>query len=334
TGISSTGNPATGHTLPAKSHKERLSRPFNRGLKVFDQHIHTMRMIFFSFLLGITTFSSSAQDYLRYYELCNSASYEHNFKHAPRRSLQLLNEAHLLAPLDFEHLELAAFCSLETGDTLKAIDYIRQSVLCGNSDMERIRNFYKGLVSTPYFRQIEQNHLSWQQEYYCNKNVPVVVELAKMVANDQLIRYNHAALKEKEGARLFDKIDSGNIYRVRELYLSYGYLDYPGMFLIYWHDLMNFPEMWKFFEPIMYKAIFTGQFNPGGYAQLVDRIRIYAHNQNSWYGEFTEEGPQLKMGRIDDIDHVDERRKAIGLCTLKEKAEMVKWQLPANYKPH
>jgi hypothetical protein len=59
----------------------------------------------------------------------------------------------------------------------------------------------------------------------------------------------------------------------------------------------------------------------------------YADNKNSWYGEFTEEGPHLKMGRIDDISQVDERRKQIGLCTLKEKAEMVKWQLPEDYKP-
>jgi hypothetical protein len=292
-----------------------------------------MHKLFLSSLLILTIFHCKAQSYLRFYQLCNSASYEHDFKQEPARALQILNEASALAPLGYDHLELGAFCALEVGDTLKALDYIRQSVISGNSDMERIRNFFKGIVKTSYFRQIEQNHSSWQQEYYCNKNVSVVLELAKMVANDQLIRYNHTSLKDSEGSKLFNKIDSTNIYRVKEMYQQYGYLNYPGMFLIYWHNLMNYPAMWAFFEPIMYKAIFSGQFNPSGYAQLVDRVRIYADNKNSWYGEFTEEGPHLKMGRIDDISQVDERRKQIGLCTLKEKAEMVKWQLPEDYKP-
>jgi tetratricopeptide (TPR) repeat protein len=287
-------------------------------------------LLFFTCLNGICV---NAQDYRLYYDKINKSEYAYEFKKNPAEALKLLKEAKKIAPLDHASLETGAFCYLELGDTSNAIDYIRQSVVIGNSEMRRIKNFYKGLAASRHFARIEKEYPKWVQEYYCDKNAALIVELTELLSYDQCIRWNHAAFKEPDGDFVFHKVDSTNIHRIKELYEQYGYLEYPHMFLIYWHDLHNYPAMWLYFEPIMYKAIWTGKFNPIGYAQLYDRYRIFHEGKNSWYGEFSEEGPGINIGEIDEISEVDTRRKAIGLCTLKEKAEKAHWKLPAGYKP-
>ena len=274
-----------------------------------------------------------AQDYMLYYDKINKAEYAYEVKKQPAEAIKLMKEAKTISPLKTATLETGVYCYLELGDTAEAIDYIRQAVIDKNIELQSIKNFYPGLAASRYFASIEKNYPKWVQEYFCNKNVALIVELTEMMSYDQCIRWNHQVFKEPAGDSVFHKVDSSNIYKLKELYEQYGYLNYPNMFLIFWHDLHNYPGMWAYFEPIMYKAIWTGKFYPQSYAQLYDRYRVYHEGKKSWYGEFSEEGFGKEFGEIEEVAGVDARRKAIGLCTLKERAERAHWKLPPGYKP-
>jgi tetratricopeptide (TPR) repeat protein len=302
----------------------KTNTPFNK------RHMLKYLVLFLPCLNGL---SAKAQDYMLYYDKINKAEYAYEIKKQPAEAIKLMKQAKRIAPLKIAALETCAYCYLELGDTLAAIDNIREAVIDKNFELIHIKKFYPGLAASHYFVRIEKDYPKWVQEYFCNKNVALIVELTKMSSYDQCIRWNHEAFKEADGDLVFHKVDSSNIFRLKELYEQYGYLDYPNMFILFWHNLHNYPAMWAYFEPIMYKAIYTGKFYPQSYAQMYDRYRVYHEGKNSWYGEFSEEGFGKEFGEIDEVAGVDIRRKAIGLCSIKERAERAHWKLPPGYKP-
>jgi hypothetical protein len=180
--------------------------------------------------------------------------------------------------------------------------------------------------------QVLRDYPTLVKNYYCGKDISLMLEINTMVANDQLIRNYHETLDEHKSDWLFTKIDSSNINRLKEIYNTTGVL--PPAFIIYWHCFIKYPTMWEYFEPEMKKGIFNGTFQPQPYAMIYDRVRVIHDQKNSWYGEYTDsDSGEGVGGPVDDIEHLDERRKAIGLRPMSEMNQIWGWKLPPGYVP-
>ena len=285
-------------------------------------------------LSGTHLFSQTKPvNYIKWYELKNEADYQYQFKKNPTKSLAFMTEAEHIHSLDGNDAETMAHCYLDLGDTSKTIKYLELSIRLGNPEMERIRNEFKK-VNARSMSKINKNYPDLVKQFWCEQDIPMVMELKTMNDNDQLFRIYHKELKKDRETWLLDRIDSTNIYKVKEIYKQTGVIP-GGAYIIFWHCLHNFPDMWRYFEPEMRKAVFTGSFMPQSYAGLYDRVRVIGAHQNSWYGEFTEAVEETNAfvgGKIDDVEHVDERRKEIGLRPLIEMNEIYGWTLPPGYK--
>jgi len=283
-----------------------------------------------AFLFSSDTYS---QEYRNFYDKRNSADYEYRYNKNPERAIVLLEEAGSIWKLRSGELEMMAHCLLATGDTIEAIKYIKQTILEYNTPIRRIRNVYGRLSNSAYFKEIESSYDDLREQYYCFQNVELMIEIQEMLARDQFVRTHESSFKsEEEWYKLYREVDSLNIYRLREIHQEYGFLPYYGCFVLLMHGVMDFQEVWEYFEPELRKGIREGTYFPDSYAFIFDRRRVWVEGKNSWYGEWSEGGPfSDAIGKIDDIENVDKRRLGIGLCTLKEKAEKSDLKLPENY---
>jgi hypothetical protein len=286
-------------------------------------------MIHFLFLL---VYSPTAPeiDYIRYYEIAHAAEYQYEFKKNPSKALSLLREAEQISSLGQLEIELKAQCYLQLGDTVNTLKCMRQAILSGSHDVDHLHMVYKN-IGKKNMDMVMKDYSELVKQYYCGKNVAVLLELSAMTARDQFVRNERRSFQEDKADWLLTQVDSLNIYRLKELYQATGIL--PPTFALYWHGLMTFPSLWPYFEPEMRKGIYSGKFNPQNYAMIYDRLRIEVEKKNSWYGEYTDTEMQTAAGgRVDDVENVDARRKAIGLRPLIEMKEIWNWPLPSGYK--
>src|SRR2546421_10121694 len=80
--------------------------------------------------------------------------------------------------------------------------------------------------------------------------------------------------------------------------------------------------------PLMETAVKKGELDPGLYATSVDRARIQDGKKQLYGSQFDTNDGKCEPLPIEDPEHVDQRRKEIGLGPLSEYAE----QLCALYK--
>jgi tetratricopeptide (TPR) repeat protein len=269
---------------------------------------------------------------IHFYELRNAADYQCRIRHNPTKTILLLNQAEGFQKLDPDAEEMKARCYLDMGDTLQALEALKRSILLGNPNMNRVFLDFKdfNLGSLLKLKEAYPNLLS---QYYCSMNIPVLIQLHEMDAEDQMIRKYHTDLRPEIEEPLFRTVDSLNLVKLKGIFLNYGILRYPKTFVLYWHDLFKFPVIWASVEPEMRKAIFSGSFHPQGYAMLYDKVRIETEKKNSWYGEYTNSNSYTEIGPIDDLLQVDVRRKEIGLRSLQEMSDLFDWVLPPGYCP-
>jgi hypothetical protein len=152
-------------------------------------------------------------------------------------------------------------------------------------------------------------------------------ELIAMRDADQEVRKRWIADQSNQALRdEVAAIDKKNVERLREIIRQYGW---PGKsmvgvkaggaaWLIAQHGGKEFLHETL---PLMKVAVDQGELPGASYALSLDRTRIQ-DGQNQVYGsQFDTKGDKCEPLPIDDPEHVDERRKAVGLEPLAEYAK-------------
>ena len=172
-------------------------------------------------------------------------------------------------------------------------------------------------------------------------------ELLAMMAEDQAVRTGVAPPGDDRTAdELFaawDAVDAANAQRMEEILDEYGW---PGWSLVgedgataAWvliqHADLRLP-LQKRGLALLTAAVAANDASPGDLAYLVDRVRV-AEGKPQVYGtqvEGDENGNPVPRTPIEDPEHVDERRAAVGLGTLEEYYEemrrMMEEELPTE----
>jgi hypothetical protein len=105
-----------------------------------------------------------------------------------------------------------------------------------------------------------------------------------------------------------------------------------GMFAIYpcflfMHSTMRY-GITEEIKSIILEQIKKGNFNPSGYAVIIDRFRTWSTKEAQLYGEWNENG---KIGPIYDIKNIDVRRQEIGIEPFYEFCIKHNYTLPEDY---
>ena len=161
-------------------------------------------------------------------------------------------------------------------------------------------------------------------------------ELLAIRDEDQAIRRRW--LKDQENRQLIDEMNALNVRhvaRVQEILKETGWptkamvgQDGSGaVWIILQHAT---PEVIKASLPLMKAAVDRGDIGGGLYATSVDRDRRNDGLPQIYGSQFDTTRGKCEPQPIEDPEHVDERRKAVGLNPLSEYKE----QLCEMYHPH
>lgn len=162
-----------------------------------------------------------------------------------------------------------------------------------------------------------------------NKNLHS--ELLEMMEKEQSlrIRWIHASdsvTKEALGEEV-NKIDDYHLDRLKEIVNDYGW---PGYTLIgfegshaFWLLVQHTPDL--LFQnqclELLEQAVLNKEASPIDLAYLKDRVYMYAGKKQIYGTQLNED---LTFYPIEDEEHVNERRLAIGLPTIEEYLVMIK----------
>lgn len=166
------------------------------------------------------------------------------------------------------------------------------------------------------------------------ENTALRDELLAMLKEDQEVRQRW--LKDQQGAAInaeMNAIDAKHVARMREILKESGW---PGKTMVgeraaggAWAIAQHGgTEFLHEALPLMKTAVERGELEGGLYATSVDRARIQDGQKQLYGSQFDTSGDKCEPLPMDDPEHVEERRKAIGLGPLSEYAQ----QLCALYK--
>lgn len=166
---------------------------------------------------------------------------------------------------------------------------------------------------------------------------PVVAILDTVYRNDQQTRKGIVELIKKEGMesdtvkKRLDEMsfyDSINLVKVQKILDEYGWLGFDKVgrtgaltiFLVIQHSPL--PVQQKYL-PMMREAVKNKQAIAGNLALLEDRVAI-REGRKQIYGSqlVTDSTGKTTLEPLEDPDHVDERRKAVGLGPLADYLKM------------
>jgi hypothetical protein len=138
------------------------------------------------------------------------------------------------------------------------------------------------------------------------------------VRNRWIKDQSNQALRDEMGT-----VDAKNVARLREIIAQYGW---PGKsmvgvkaggaaWIIAQHGGKEFLHETL---PLMKIAVDKGELAGASYALSLDRTRIQDGLKQVYGSQFDTKGDKCEPLPIEDPEHVDERRKAVGLDTLAE----------------
>jgi hypothetical protein len=188
---------------------------------------------------------------------------------------------------------------------------------------------YKGKFSKPINDTLSKKfHKEWKQicmrcdSVYSKFNKELIEQLKKIEASDQEFRGKEASAEDWKKQNI---IDSLNTVKVEKIISTYGY---PGKnlvgseysetaFLVIQHASLEVQEKYL---PIIKEAATRRQIRKSPCALLIDRINM-RKGVPQIYGTqlvFDKLTGKYKLYPIENIKNVDERRKEVGLGTLRE----------------
>jgi hypothetical protein len=155
-------------------------------------------------------------------------------------------------------------------------------------------------------------------------NLALRDELLAMTVEDQGVRMKLIDQFTDEDRRRMSEVDKKHEVRMKAIVAQSGW---PGRslvggeaandaWLIVQHCQVDFQEHCL---PLLKQAVDANEASGSCYAYLLDRVRMY-RGQSQFYGtQFMND----KLVPIEDPQHVDQRRKAVGLGPLSEYVALV-----------
>lgn len=154
-------------------------------------------------------------------------------------------------------------------------------------------------------------------------------ELIAMGVADQDVRQRW--IKDQNNQALRDEmktVDDKHVARLREIISQYGWPTFSmvgpkaanNAWLIAQHGGKEFLHETL---PLMKAALDKGEMVGGNYALSVDRTRIQDGLKQLYGSQFDTKGDKCEPLPIEDPEHVEERRKAIGLGPLSEYTQQL-----------
>ncbi|GAA4791024.1 hypothetical protein GCM10023231_18650 [Olivibacter ginsenosidimutans] len=183
---------------------------------------------------------------------------------------------------------------------------------------------------------------------------PLVAKLDSIFEQDQRIRWQADSVYKQFGsdapefkalAEKFKTVDSLNLVAVREILDTKGWLGptvvgekgTQTLFLVIQHADLKTQQKYL---PLLQEAVVKKELDPANFALLKDRIDL-REGRKQTYGSQIFRDPQTKeqfVAPLIDPDHVDERRKEVGLQPMAEYVQFFDftWDLEAYKKnlPH
>jgi hypothetical protein len=280
----------------------------------------------------LTTFYS----YIYKGVLCNS---NEDFKGC----LQNLQKAEKIKGLGPQQYLLCADAFFALKDTSSGILYIEKAITHGFRE-DQLNNFY-GQYKKPNsdsWRKLKRSYGALRKQYLNKLDLEYRDEIQDMLAIDEFARTNSDDMSKRKilngdtGNYYFIKVvDSLNAVKLKTLITTKGFPDSKkigystGLEVVIAHIVMEDESVFKFMDSVMLKVVERGEFSGDDYAWIIDRRRVMLNIGNSLYGGY--ENPD-DFGIIDNIKNVDKRRAKIYLPSLKLHAEIMRWELPVEYK--
>lgn len=149
-------------------------------------------------------------------------------------------------------------------------------------------------------------------------------ELLAMVEADQQIRQGFGAQMDPEKVARMQAVDTKHTARMKEIIAQHGW---PGRSLAgedgahaAWLLVQHAdPSFMAQCLPLMEHATSIGEASAKDCAYLLDRVRMNQGKPQVYGTQFTSGADgQLVLYPIEDAEHVDERRRAVGLPTMAE----------------
>lgn len=160
-------------------------------------------------------------------------------------------------------------------------------------------------------------------------NQPLSDELVAMGAADQEVRMRW--IKDQSNQALRDEvaaIDAKHVARLREIIKANGWPTFTlvgpkaanNAWLIAQHGGKEFLHETL---PMMKEALDKGEMVGSNYALSLDRTRIQDGQKQVYGSQFDTKGDKCEPLPIEDPEHVDERRKAVGMEPIAEYTKLL-----------
>lgn len=297
-----------------------------------------INILFLSLIITVLTIDSlSGQKIQKYRSLINNAEIavaEKKYSSAVsfyKKAFKTKKE------YNFYNFLVAATCAKEAGQHKKMMKFLLKAVDTGCTlELIKTKDYLKD--GDKFTKSLEDQYPKRRKKFLASIDLDIFLELERMEVLDQTVRTEEIFF-DSIGMITWTKVDSVNMEKLISLTKKYGWLgpDKVGhkgsinAFIILLHgsvDEIEDKAQIAFFESYLLRAIKNGTENPLRYSTLIDRYRIWVESKGQLYGTFnTNEGFDL----IDNIENVDERRRKIGLESLKDYAIKKGFKLPKGY---
>ena len=279
-------------------------------------------------LLLLCSLTTLCQNYRTYYKFINSAELE-SLKANHEKSIRYYDSAFaFISPLPL-HLKHALIEAAKIKDFQKCEYYLNILVNAGVEvidDINSIENTAEFKASSSYkdFIKDYDSRLAMNQISF---DTAVINQLKALLITDQQIRKTPHPTGDTSYYQEMRETDIHNFRLLKEIVEKKGWPNYKKVGTIYsgvanivllhgsrYYSLGS--KEWIFFEEMLKKEIYNGNFYPITLAQWTDQHLIMIENKNQKYGSVANADGDLFP--IENIDNIDVTRDNLCLEPLKD----------------
>lgn len=176
------------------------------------------------------------------------------------------------------------------------------------------------------YRKLLANYHSIASASYSTLDPNLMQDLNMLAGVDQFFRWDTLIRAVSCTGRSLPAVDSITCAGLTKVFEDYPFPrrsnvgeETHGLFrMMIMHTFMD-DAFEARYMPMLYKEVQEGTFPNRFFAIIVDRKRAWKSKQKQLYGMYDFNYRGKVYGTIDDVEHVDERRKAIGMMSLYEE---------------
>lgn len=205
---------------------------------------------------------------------------------------------------------------------LDVCDMYPNDAACPENYNPNILGFYqlRNYTKSPQWKKFEERITTHYKNTYNPANILLAIKILKAAGADQSVRLFQMPVAKA----IVHETDSLNLLFIKRVITQQGF---PGIsqvgqpasdaaFLLVQHADKDIAFQKMVLEQ-MEKLLVTKDVTTSNYAYLYDRIMVKEHGKQ-YYGTQFRNISKGELYPIDDKEHVDERRRKLGLSTLAE----------------